>query len=179
LSGVRKEGGIIGRLLAGYGELELELCDCVIAINDDTDSAIRAMFKDRGEAKRIDSARNFAKAAYDRVGLSSDFLQAAADMHWCRQIRNQYAHCHWYDTPAEGLMFVDLEALAATAGTMGKLMDGRVSIDVSLLREQEAFFSYVQRSFWFVAGEYRLRTGARRDNSFPRVPAVARPLKHR
>jgi hypothetical protein len=33
-------------------------------------------------------------------------------MDWCRQIRNQYAHCQWYWTAHEGLCFVDLEAVA-------------------------------------------------------------------
>ena len=48
-----EEGSIIGRLLAGYGELEFELCRCVAAINDNMDAAIKAMFRVRGEEKRI------------------------------------------------------------------------------------------------------------------------------
>ena len=51
------EASIIGRLLAGYGELEFELCRCVAAVTIDLDAAIRAMFKDRGEYKRIQTAK--------------------------------------------------------------------------------------------------------------------------
>ena len=36
-----QEGVIVGRLLAGYGELELELCACVAVISDNIDDVIR------------------------------------------------------------------------------------------------------------------------------------------
>ena len=51
-----EEGNMIGRLLAGYGELELELCRCVAVINGDLDAAIRAILRERGEQKRIGKA---------------------------------------------------------------------------------------------------------------------------
>ena len=47
------EGIIIGRLLAGYGELELAMCECLMTIERAIDSPIRTLFEKRGEEKRI------------------------------------------------------------------------------------------------------------------------------
>ena len=51
-----KEGDLIGRLLAGYGELELEMCACLAATTDDLGGAIKKLFGVRGERKRIQQA---------------------------------------------------------------------------------------------------------------------------
>jgi len=41
---------LIGRMLAGYGELELNLGMCLMAaLNDDMDVSLKAMFSNRGE----------------------------------------------------------------------------------------------------------------------------------
>jgi len=51
-----EEAAIIGRLLAGYGELEFDLCLCVGHARGDMDMAFKAMFRPRGETQRIDIA---------------------------------------------------------------------------------------------------------------------------
>jgi hypothetical protein len=43
------EGKIIGRLLAGYGELELSMCACLAAVTNNLDGAIKTLFRGRGE----------------------------------------------------------------------------------------------------------------------------------
>src|SRR6266487_462405 len=67
----REEGLIIGRILAGYGELEFEMCDCVFAINNDLDSSIRQLFGRRGELRRIKIAEELMKAQYEAAGLAA------------------------------------------------------------------------------------------------------------
>jgi hypothetical protein len=106
------EGSIIGRILAGYGELEMELCGCVWAATGNLDAAIKALFRVRGEDNRIKKAVSMAKDYYAAAGLAETFNSVIEDLHWCRQIRNQYAHSQWYYTEAEGLCFVDLEHTA-------------------------------------------------------------------
>src|SRR6266496_3754104 len=107
----REEGLIIGRILAGYGELEFEMCDCVFAINNDLDSSIRQLFGRRGELRRIKIAEELMKAQYEAAGLAAPHRAIMEDMDWCRQVRNQYAHCNWYDRENEGLCFIDLVLL--------------------------------------------------------------------
>ena len=50
------EGIIIGRLLASYAELELSLFHCVNVTRDDFDTVYKAMFRERGESRRINIA---------------------------------------------------------------------------------------------------------------------------
>ncbi len=69
----RVEGNIIGRLLAGYGELELEMCACVAATTGDLDGAIKKLFRMRGENKRIKTADSMMKRPYTSVGLASKY----------------------------------------------------------------------------------------------------------
>ncbi len=39
------EAAIIGRLLAGYAELEIDLLHCVSVIREDFDATLKAMFR--------------------------------------------------------------------------------------------------------------------------------------
>jgi hypothetical protein len=107
------EGMIIGRLLAGYGELELLMCMCLIVVEGIIDIPIRNVFSTRGAERRIEIAENALQADFTKAGLMAELAQALADLDWCRQIRNQYSHCHWYWTAQEGLCFVNLEELAS------------------------------------------------------------------
>ncbi|HLK26887.1 MAG TPA: hypothetical protein VKT30_19710 [Caulobacteraceae bacterium] len=174
-----EEGHLVGRLLAAYGELELELAGCLIAVSGDMDRVVRSMFAHRGEERRIRDAGAMVGGDYDKAGLGGGFREALLDMHWCRTVRNQYAHCVWYDTPREGLCFCNLEAMALEARPINEIADGRRPIDVALLREQHEFFHYVRASFWHLAGEYKVWVGKLHKNSFPKPPRVQQPAKHR
>jgi hypothetical protein len=63
-------------------------------------------------------------------------------MDWCRQIRNQYAHCRWYWTAHEGLCFVDLEAVAKQVTTITELTKNKLPINLFFLQQQWKFFEY-------------------------------------
>jgi hypothetical protein len=91
----QQEAAVIGRLLAGYGELEYELMVCLWFTIGDLDTATRVVFRARGEEQRIITADTIMRPRYDAVGLINPYSEAVADMGWCRQIRNEYAHCHW------------------------------------------------------------------------------------
>ena len=174
----KEQGIIIGCLLAGYGELEFELCRCVSAVTTDWDAAVRAMFKDRGELRRIQTAKALIGDAYINVGLAREYLHALADLDWCRQIRNQYAHCGWYDSSAEGVCIYDLETLAKDPTPIIFVTMKRFPVDLPLLQHQEEFFKYVQKCFWFLDCKY-CTLAARPPNHQHSMPSVvARPRKH-
>jgi hypothetical protein len=153
----RKEGDLIGRLLAGYGELELQMCNCVAATTDDLEGAIKRLFGIQGERKRIKTAHSMMNAAYARAGLASKYNCVMANMHWCRTVRNQYAHCHWYDTKVEGLCFVDLERTAKLKGKIRSVTAHRYPIDAVLLKQQETYFTYVSECYSHLAEAYVTR----------------------
>jgi hypothetical protein len=61
---LRQEREIIGRLLVEYGEMELDLCNCVAMGIDDLDMALKAMFRARGETLRIDISEAIEQKVY-------------------------------------------------------------------------------------------------------------------
>ena len=178
------EGIILGRLLAGYGELELTMCQCMMATRGgDFDQPIRRVFGERGGEKRIKNARKDLLPDYTQATLQDLLTETLDDLEWCRQIRNQYAHCFWYWTQAEGLCFVNLEELAQQSGAIGTLMANRHPIDAALLGNQEAFFFYVKESFTHLADAYKSwmvksKMPLRPVYGYPKPDKVGRPTKH-
>ena len=53
------EAEIIGRLLAGYTNLEVGLMNCVQVVRLDFDTVLKAIFRARGETARIDITTRF------------------------------------------------------------------------------------------------------------------------
>lgn len=177
------EGVILGRLLAGYGELELTMCACLIAVEGTYDTPIRNIFGPRGAEKRIKNAGKFLLPEYSKAGLQVELVEALDDMEWCRQVRNQYAHCHWYWTQQEGLCFINLEELAGQQTAIIQLTGNRHPVDTALLSAQEVFFNYVKESFMQLETGYKgwivQQSGRHRPiYTFPKPSKVLRPSKH-
>lgn len=132
------EATIIGRLLAGYSELEFSLLVCLVAaLNSDTPTAFKIMFRLRGESSRIDIADAIMHSRYKDAGLSSEYAEAIGAIRFCKDVRNQYAHAHWQGDMLGGLHFFDLEN-AAKQNTGGSIKSKYV--DVPLLTAQETYF---------------------------------------
>jgi hypothetical protein len=180
------EGIIVGRLLAAYGELELQMCLYWIVAEGTIDLPTRQIFGIRGAERRIKIAEKALQADYGNAGLLADLTQALADLEWCRQIRNQYSHCHWYWTTKEGLCFVNLEELALQSTALTSVIVGRHPVDLALLQAQEAFFWYVKQYLMYLETAYRAwdqtraRGGAARPSTlvYPKPQVVARPPAH-
>jgi hypothetical protein len=145
------EGVLIGHLLTGYGEIEVQACKCVIEAEGTLDSPIRKIFDKRGAETRIKNLRAALQTDFASAGLLPDLEEALDDMDWYREIRNQYSHCQWYWTPTEGLCFVNLEDLAKQPIYILHLTDTKHRIDVTLLVAQENFFFYVKEYFEHLA----------------------------
>jgi hypothetical protein len=105
------EAAIIARLLAGYAELEIALLHCV-AVATDFNATLKAMFRIRGETARINVGDALGRQVYHKLGLGTDFEMAVGALRYCLKIRNQYAHCNWYDDWSGGLAFVNVEEIA-------------------------------------------------------------------
>src|SRR5881394_1309771 len=118
-----------------------------VATLGDFEAGVRSLFAKRGEASRIKRARKEMIPPFTTVGLGASCIAALDDMDWCRELRNQYAHCSWYHTSAEGLGFVDLEKIVAVPGPLAA---SRKLLSLALLQEQETFFRYVQRCYWYL-----------------------------
>lgn len=151
----------------------MEMCVCVCnAMGSDLDSALRLVFGKRGAELSIERSFASIKTEYAKANLLAPLSETLGDMDWCRQIRNQYAHTHWYYTKHEGLCFVDLETLVKRSSPIQKVTARRHSISLPLLEDQENYFGYIKQCFWNLQFEYL--KWARRP--IP-IPPVARPSK--
>jgi hypothetical protein len=180
------ESTVLARLLAGYGEIELQMCMCLIVVEGDIDTPIRAIFEKTGAERRIKKGRKALRTEYAKAGLLTELAVALADLDWCRQIRNQYSHCQWFWIASRGLCFVNLEELAKQPNIITSVTAKTHRIDVPLLEKQEEYFWYVKQCFMHLETAYRAwnegqaRGGRAGPASFiyPKPLKIPRPPAH-
>lgn len=152
------EAAIIGRLLAGYADLEVSLMHCAQVVRDDLDTVLKAMFRTRGETQRILVADAFGRHHYTKVNLKTEFEMAISATHYCLKIRNNYAHCIWHDDYSGKLAYTNLEEIANAHTFLSDLTSLKIfHVDVPLLEAQEAYFRYADNLLLWVNFEGRQR----------------------
>ncbi|MCH8249483.1 MAG: hypothetical protein IH913_07750 [Proteobacteria bacterium] len=145
------EAALIGRMLAGYADLEIGLMNCVQVVRNDFDTVLKSMFRTRGETQRIDVADAFGRQYYDRLGIGTQFGMAIGAVRYCLKIRNQYAHCQWWDDNSGRLAFANLEKVAKVNTLVKDLQNLTTNyVDMALLEEQLAYYEYAERLLTWV-----------------------------
>src|SRR5262249_20474915 len=104
-----KEAKMVGHLLAAYANLEIDLLHCVAGIRGDFDAVLKSMFRTRSVRQRIDIADALGRQPFHHYKMGTPFAMAIGAVRHCLNIRNQYAHCNWYDDNSGHLAFVNLE----------------------------------------------------------------------
>jgi hypothetical protein len=171
------EAAAVSRLLAGYADLEISLLHCVqMARGGNLDSVLKAMFRTRGETRRINTASKLGQPAYDSVGLGPQFATAITDMRFLLDIRNSYAHSLWHDANTGYLAFVNLEELATTPTVVTDLMGLTIRyLDMPILAAQEDYLDFVDHGIQYLNYEGRYRRGDLPNNPIPVPTARPRP----
>ena len=90
-----KEAAIVGRIVAGYGELEYAMSLCLGTAIGDEDAAYKCFFRTRGEEQRIEIADALMRHVFSKHELIGEYGETIGAVRWCRKLRNQYAHAHW------------------------------------------------------------------------------------
>jgi hypothetical protein len=180
----RTEGEIIGRLVVGYGELEIDLCHCIAAAVNDLDMVFKEMFGRPSASRRIDTAVSIGRGIYVSRGLGNLFDEIICEMRHCLAIRNQFAHCHYFpDNNTGNLAFVNVEELArqkitayqkVTIEDLASLTLNAKQLTQELLKEQENYFWQLRARFDFLNFEGRVRAGTLACNPF-RPPEKVNP----
>jgi hypothetical protein len=167
---------IVGRILVGYGELEFSLMHAVqMARKGDFDSTLKAMFRVRGEAQRIQIADALGRQSYNKLGLAQDFEEMMSAMDHCRAIRNQYAHAYWHDY--SGLCLVDLEGLAKQDEEVINLTATKFAfLDLALLEAQENYLSYTDKLIGYINFQGRFLAGQLTSNPRSKPQPSDRPV---
>lgn len=175
----KDEAAIVGRLLAGYAELEIGLLNCVANARDDFDMVLKVMFKTRSVSQRIDAADAMGRYKYHQSNLGTEFEMAVGAVRHCLKIRNKYAHCTWHNDQSGKLAFVNLEEPAQMNVHVPDLSSLTIShVDVALLRDQEAYFVYTDELLSWVNFEGRCRTGKLNSNPLPKPAPMKKPPLH-
>jgi hypothetical protein len=152
-----RERELVGKLLIAYGELEFAIMGCLRAVlDDDADTATRILFRVRGEDARIRVADAIVRPAYQKLGLGPKWACAYGAARTCKNIRNQYAHCHW-QVWEDTLYFMNLDAEAQAAE--GPLRVTMIPLSLHLLEDQVKYFEYALDWFYYLSSEYQKRAG--------------------
>jgi hypothetical protein len=170
------EATIIGRMLAGYGELEFLLCMCMREPLGSLSRATRLLFRNRGEEQRISTADAILRPLYEEYKLDHVWIVARRALGACKEFRNQYSHCHWLDEAGLGLFFTYLEKGAKTP--TGDIALEFFHVDVPLLEQQEAYFRYAADHLIYLQAEHLRVAGKLRSHAFAIPPEIQKPPRH-
>ena len=169
----KTSAAIVGRLLAGYGELELLVAFCVGAANASRttrkpgqqigehrnhheNQAIKDMFRERGESNRFKMAKKRMNKVFAATGLKGDYIETMGAMHRCLEIRNLFAHCHWAQSKKRGLFFINLEDAAVAAGPLN--LNAFRHADPKTLARLEDYFWYTFQCLDYLAKALAVKT---------------------
>jgi hypothetical protein len=190
------EAEIIGRLLAGYGELEAGLVTCVQAPSGNFDSVFKAIFQHRQLTERINKAEHLGSAIFKAMNLGNDFDEAIASMRHCRTVRNQYIHSAWWLDPDpqrlghtkmdvedffknRRLAYTDLEDLAKQNVVIPHLHSiPPKHVDLQLLQDQDRFFTYTSDLLSYLTSESQTRAGRPATRRVSRPRQISPPPPH-
>lgn len=144
-----REAAAVFRLVAGYGELEFQLAECLGQAVNDPDGALLAIFVGSGVQARIDMTAALSRKFFTSIGFGRHLQRALEAMQWCLTTRNLFAHCHWADWEKDpGLYFVSLYDGAEREATAMAYKWRHT--DIALLKEAEAHFLYAKTCLFFL-----------------------------
>jgi hypothetical protein len=173
-----KEAEIIGRLLTGYSNLEIDLMNCIRWATS-LDAALKVMYRARGETARINVADALGRPYYASLGIGTEYERAIGAMRYCLKIRNQFSHCIWWDDRSGRLAFADLEELADLNVVVTDLRGlTTLYVDIPLLEAQEAFFVNTDSLMLWINYEGRRRAGQPSTPGQPAPRQIPRPPLH-
>ncbi len=149
-----EETNLIGQILASYTSLEVDLMNCVKSVQDDLDTVLKVIYRPRGETKRIEIADAMGYQKYLGLNLGKEFKESVSAAKYCVRIRNQYAHCIWWDDNSGNLAFANLEELAKLDDLITDLRGMSVKhVTAEILMEQLNYFEYVSDLLVWVLNE--------------------------
>jgi len=171
-----EEAALIGRMLEGYANLEIDLMHCASAVRADLDLALKTMFRGRGNAQRISVAQAIAREPYVQLGLEAELDAAIGAMRYCLKIRNLYAHCNWWDDHSGRMAFANLEELAQGNAVVADLTTLTVNhVTTQHLQMQLAYFDYTEYMIFGVINEGLRRSGKGGHPQYLIKPAIPQP----
>jgi hypothetical protein len=166
----------IGKMLIAYGEIEFALLQCLAAVLDkDQDHALRILFRVAGEGPRLAVADAIIRPAFAKLGLDGKWGNATGAARTCKNIRNQYAHCHWI-LHDKHLRFLNLDQGAQSPE--GKLKVSLLPLYAPLVAQQLEFFEYTLSFLYWLEAEYQVKIGREKTHDLQEPKSICAPRLH-
>lgn len=96
--GFEEEQRLIGQMLMAYGGFEFIMGGILGYAIGDEHAGARIFFRVHGEAPRIDVLDAILRPNFSRLNVVGQWTNALGAIRYCKDIRNQYAHCQWHST---------------------------------------------------------------------------------
>jgi hypothetical protein len=172
-----EERAMIGDMLLIYGEIEFAAMACIAEImgNDGNDS-VRILFRVRGEGARLEVTDAICRPALRKFDLEGKWGSAIGAARLCKNIRNQYAHCHW-QIYEDRLCFLNLDAVAQSSAD--NIQVAPIPIELDLIQYQHAYFEYAIGWLYFLQSEYPKKLGREPAHDFPEPKSIPAPPLYR
>jgi len=176
-----QEAELVGAILSGYSLLEFNLAQILRVALQDDNTAVKLLYRTRGEEQRISIADAILREKFSATPLYNTYCEAVADVHWCRRIRNQYAHCYWelqgklLGGASGGLIFVNLDDVAQEHGNPNIFLHRKI-ITLTLLKSQAEYYLFVRSCLIHLYDSYSALLGKSPLHILPLPKKVARPL---
>jgi len=177
------EAEIIGRLVVGFGEIELAHCrNAAKALRFYRmalyDTVMNTLYRIRSTSTRIETADNLMRPMFVDEKLGAEYADCVRQILHCQKIRNQFAHCNWADdAESVGLFFTDLQSTELSAA--GEFCDHVFKhVDAAILSRQEMFFSNTMDWLDYLDHEIATHQGKLDRNPWPLPAKLPPPLLH-
>lgn len=170
-----QEANLIGRIMAGFGELEFSICQNAANATGHYDQTMKALFRVQSTRARLEAGDALARPEYEKRRLGEIYDIAFNMTKSCHQLRNQYAHCNWGDDSKEGLFFTNLQRAAESEGPLFLFWR---HIDVPLLQKQLDYLGHTMQWLWWVEFKLAVRRSKKRPYPWPRPQEPTLPSFH-
>lgn len=180
LNQCKAEAALIGSMLTNYGELEFCLMHCLGSVVGDVETALRIVYRDRGEDRRINICDTLMRKHFMGLGLEGLFVETIDQVRHCKIIRNQYAHSWfswsafsvgWGEGPHPRKVTLKLVSLEDAVADSSGIKATPKNLPLELLEEQAAYFLNAQE--WIMW----LQSQADAAADKPWSPKPARPKR--
>lgn len=172
----KEEQNLIGQMLMAYGEFEFFVAGLLgYAIEGGNDIAGRLFFRVHGEGARLDVADAILRPFFKKSGLHGQWSNTIGALRYCKDIRNQYAHCNWIEKSGL-LQFVNMDRDAASPE--GDLILQLYPTDLALLKRQFEYFAYTNFWLFFLNCKCRRAAGDTKAPDPPAPKSIPQPPKN-
>lgn len=173
----KEEGDLIGRMILEYGELEWMLCLMASHVLEDLDTAIKTLYRSRGELQRMEVADALIRQRIMDDKLRQTYEQTFAHMGVCKTLRNQYAHTNWLHAGSDKLCYIAIEEMAKSNEPIEMDQMTLYHLDLETVKDQARFFGEVMQNMAYLNMEIQYVLGHSSMTGFHYVPNIARPKK--